>query len=728
MRNKRRGVLGVLCCVGILIVALLGRAEGEDPVARSAWTDEHSRAETSTELGSLASLENDKSADAGSKREPISPYANKRFISVRVVDESGQALTDADVLLVNAKREIQRRLNFSLSPPPRWAQSEQVGEEGEITFVDVPEGEWRVWGATDRTAFHASEKVTIGTEATSATIELELTKHPEDRLISGRVVGASGEPALGAWVLLSWEEGGTARGRRVSCLPTSSEFVFRLKEPVEGAMVLAHDAHGIQRDGLLRGVRSGARDLVLQLAPQQIVTFDIYGDTDDVRDKLTVQLEAMRGGRWTRINGPRASSYPDSLSLRAILPVETFRVRVFHSLFPGQTFGPYDPQLVPERNVLELAPAPRIRGRVLAGKFPAKGALVSTSGGLTLSQPDLNGQFEVACFAEGEVVLEAEHRKLGSVTSPSIPVPSAGPFRVDLVYTEFGSIRGVVRLPADYRQNQRTILWMFNAELGKASRGLIEADGSLYVPNLRAGSWTLSLHNPFAYSLRQEDVSPGIWAAYVKSGVPPSRPCFLVAVAPGEETPVHLDFGMDSECEVRGVFRFHCREEWAAGMADCLSGVPLPDVRLLTPNGRGLINATRQNKERFRLGASRPGSYRVQVTEFNHNFGLITFWSDLKVEPGVNDWSFENTAGRIRVRLEPEFEGDERRLSFKWNDGAGQHASGSLERYFGSEFTAFSAVPSGRVEIFFREESGEERSLAVVQVGPDEDLEIYLER
>ena len=716
--------------VTALLIVLSDRApEVEGRVASeesSKLVSEPEPFEESERLEAPTRVEKAVDETRGSSRTTLAAYAPERSISVRVVDEGGAPVQGAAVYLIDASREKMAPVKKSIRGPRSLVAVRGTDQTGRFLFEDVVDGEWRVYACTMTTFNSFSDVLTIGTEELTARAKLELTKIPDSQVITGTVLDENGEFADGARLQVHWMEGDSWKSSAGRCSKILGGFMLRTETVVKGGRLFARDANGVLRDGRIDGVRGGDRELVVRLQTPRFATFDVTSGGQNLNRTVSAGFEVERGGRWrkSRVTEAGPSRNDDLISWK--LPAEPFRVNVSQRGYAERIFGPFNPDSMAEHQQLELVRLPRITGQILADGEPLEGAWVHSQGFQILKRPDAEGLFELACQSTGRTEVRASHPLLGTVTSEEFEGPEAGTVHVILEFTEFGRLAGKVLRPEEGPAASATQLFLHNNDSGQSSLTELDLDGSFDVEGLTAGTWSLSLaswHTQFGFTL---DWDPVTETFSVTDELPNSLGSFTAEVESGKLTVVELDYRSEQPIILSGSVLFSYRGEWGESVGFCGTGIPTPEIRLFDASESVLHSTSGFLKGEFALGAREPGRYRVQATALVLRSDLITFWSDVDLKRGSNEWLIHNIAGRIRVSFQEELERPWMKLHFKWSDGAGAFGHGRFRRFAGDACDADAVVPSGRIEIYWTEEGGVERLLNVVHVAPDEERTVDL--
>ncbi len=584
-----------------------------------------------------------------------------------------------------------------------------------------------MWAGTPTTYHHASEELRIEESSNAASTRIKLEPLRDDQMITGVVLDSRGQPADDALVMLCWPANGKYEFASAYTGEHDGGFILRSELVAVGASIVVEDLFGNDRTATLEGVTGGDRDLVLRLQPPRYISFEVFDGEANLTPMAALTLEVERGGRWWPLENASHKASLDAQMKSYMLPAEPFRVKVGLNGYQGQLLGPFDPEHVETILHVNLTICPRVVGRVLAGGEPLGGASVSMEGGYSVPIGIGDGSYAFACTQTGSTVIVARHPQLGTVTSERFELPERGSIEVNVEFGEFGSLSGKVVTFEEERALADRNLYLHNNTTGNLRYVPLEENGSFSVPQLRAGVWSLSLESPFVgtdltylfntYSNEFEEV---------EVAAPPQVP-YLVEVVAGAKSEVDLNFGIEPTSVLSGSFRFNYNRAWGGGIGMCGTGMPTPDIRLLDLDSLGIVSISGNYRSPYFVGSREPGAYRVQATALVFPDDLVTFWRDIVLRPGQNEWNFENTAGRLRVRMFPEEVAAPRYLKFKWSDEGGTFGSGPFRDSWNSDYHADAVVPSGCVEIYWCDDEVEQR-LHVIDVAPNEDIAIELSR
>jgi hypothetical protein len=435
-----------------------------------------------------------------------------------------------------------------LSPPWELDAETSTGADGRFRLEAVAVGEravgagsaGRLWSYTDLLEVRAHEML--------AEVVLRLTRIPDDRRITLRIVDPGGQPVPHARVSWRWElPSRSASGGGQADAAGLYEHVLGERTPHSYVVSHPQDRY---RPASLEGVPPGSLDLLVSLG--ELRTLELV-----VRDEAGEPVEAFwaeaiggtEGGGWRVLGGARSRPpYPMGRA-EMVVPAESFSLRVEAEGFDLARLGPYDPDAPPPRVELELVRLPGVRGRVLADGEPLAGAQVGLHGdpgGVmtvngfesrynrhadSLATTDSEGRFELTLREAGTFWVRAE--AAGRAPADLGPLeldPAAGAADLELALGRGGVIEGRVLVPLD----EQAVGTIVGASRGDGHAVTLRADsqGRFRFEGLTPGPWLVAPAD--------QEIQPGYTSTSV-SGGDRAEPRSNCQVYEGQTTRFDLD-------------------------------------------------------------------------------------------------------------------------------------------------------------------------------------------
>ncbi len=720
------GGLGALLVSALLVVSRDASVDANTRIASTEFLKLDSEVENRRQPESSATLissEINPSKPLVSSRAVLTSDAPENTITVQVVDEDGVAIAGAGVCLVTVS-ELEKPVRRG-APWPRDSFADGIADErGEFVFEGVSRGTWRVWGGSRESYNHSSADLEKGSKPLTARISLK--QIPKARLVQGVVLDTDGELADGASLEFQWNDGKRWRVAFGKCSLALGGFSIWTATDIAPGTLIAKDGSGQLRDAVVHDVSGGNEEIVVQLQAPRVATFNVISEGFVMNEAANVVFEVERYDRWARAHTSRPGQVSNDQSIQWMLPAVPFRIHANRAGYAYKIFGPFDPDEFGEHMQLEIVRLPRITGRVLAGGKPVSGVRITMPGSAIIKAPDNEGMFELASRFGKPGRVSAIHHRLGVVISDEIEIPKSGDIDVTLEFDRLGSLAGRVLMPDETEGTSQRTLYMHHNESRRETAVTLDLKGEFEIEHLAEGSWSLSLDETSTSLHGALIMDSATGEVRIKKNESPLLGSFITHVEVGKRTVVELDFRDQPICVLKGSILFAYQQEWGGPVGRCGNGIPQPEIRLLESSGSGLHSIASLVDLEYSLASREPGTYRVEAQALVLRNDLITFWRDIALKPGVNEWQLENVAGRIRVSLTSPMKGAWGLLSFKWSDGQGTFASGRFRGFVADGYEADAVVPSGRIEIYRKEKDSEPRLLSVVQVAPNEDRVVEL--
>ena len=474
-------------------------------------------------------------------------------IVVRVVDERGESVRGASVDLCDAADTWGSQRVSRLAKPRHVARSTETNAHGVATFEGVPNGAWLVWAGEPFSYYTSSDELVLEGDSSRVQCELILEAVPANQIITGRLLDAQGEGTFMPRVRLYWSKGNESKYEAAIRGDRRGEFILRLDEVVEDA-VLVGKGVGLNYDQVvLEGVDGGARNLVLRLQPSADLFVDVRGPNGALTGRRSIKFRVKRAGHWVRFKNKTSRVSQALRPMPYPRPIETFTISVIHADFPVKEYGPYDPAEVGETIRIDLVPFAHVVGRVFVNGEPKPGIEVSLSGKYGKKITDKNGQFEFDRDSDQVEVVSVTHEFYGRAESTPVQLVSGSTVEANVFIGDVGSLVGEVLFPDGDLTNRSSTLFLYHNDSKQLARALIQDDGTFVVESIRSGIWSAGLTNPL--SSREESIQrdPETGELDYSLVETPSLGSISVRVEETGKTEVVLDFRSEPECVLNGV-------------------------------------------------------------------------------------------------------------------------------------------------------------------------------
>lgn len=300
----------------------------------------------------------------------------------RVLDAQGEALPHA---WVQARAEHdpwgdEERLGFLRSrgrPATRLFPRGAVADErGHFELEGLGLGAWRIAaGARDAwPVLGPVVRVEAGVEREVEALRVEPL--PPERCLRGRVLDGQDRPVAGARVQFEGRGalGATSFSERCD---DQGAFVVVFPAGIEVADLTAHDPLRSGRLARRAAVEVGSHGLELRLAEPETMRVRVLARGPDGFPARGWSARALRAeDSGSNALDPGVETHPDG-SRTLALPRVRFELEFTAPGMQSRRVGPFEPDALPERIEVDLAPELGLRGRVTAGGEPAVGARVS---------------------------------------------------------------------------------------------------------------------------------------------------------------------------------------------------------------------------------------------------------------------------------------------------------------------------------------------------------------
>ncbi|MEM9799415.1 MAG: sigma-70 family RNA polymerase sigma factor [Planctomycetota bacterium] len=415
-----------------------------------------------------------------------------------VVGPAGEPAPGVRVRVLGRERRATTTGGMQVGSYTRLGAVEATSDAtGRFRLTGVVAGEVRVDVDDDSEQVEgASEPVLVVAGSTAAGVVVVARPVDPDTLIEGRVLGPDGEPVPYIMVRGKWTKWLT-NGSSATSTDSAGRFRITVGSRAKTALTVRRRDPDVLR-GELRGLRGGARDVVLQLAAPGRFEIDVAGPSGapvlGARVELRSEGETEAGNEATE-NG----------RYRVPVPSKRFRAHVLADGFAEAVLGPFDPEALPPRTRVTLEPLPQLTGFVTADGAPATGARVvvravapdkTLYAGLpslvtpspiaeTRTGPD--GRFALTVRERGRVVVRAEHDDFAPFEWDAVDYrPASGLDVGAAVLGAGGSLEGVV-LDGDAIQQRHVVLASRGDGVARTVR--TEPDGSFRFTRLTPGPW-----------------------------------------------------------------------------------------------------------------------------------------------------------------------------------------------------------------------------------------------
>ncbi len=574
----------------------------------------------------------------------------------RVVDERGRPVAGAWIGFESAAEPLRRPLEERKRRSTRGGRGEAVltGENGSFRLGGVPAGATRLWAGKAGLLAAVSEPFIVRHGAESGPIELRLGELRRDEMISGRVLGADGEPVPHAGILLrykTWLSGGSHTAK------ADSEGRFEtLCAPTHPRTIRACDPHGRWNDAVAEKVAVGTHGLVLRLTEPVTFVLAVRGEGGaPVTDYRVVLFDAARRNPL-RVSH-RVRSEEGAFEIAA--PAEPFLLEVSAEGHQLERLGPLRPERLPDRLDCELTALPGIHGRVLADGEPVAGALLALhrQARQKIRHDDFDVLVDPSPAADGSadeegrysLTLRESGRFMLRAWAPGFAAAEIGPLAIDpenglevpeLHLTTGGSIEGFA-LPPEGRSPAGTIVGVSRGD-GYARTVRVAADGHYRFDHLTPGGWQVKECEKMLDGGDHETMSWGFG--------PHARLPVSCTVVEGRTTRFDLDEG--GGCAVEGHLRARLEglDLWKASLVRAgLQVFSLSDE----------VTASLDEEGRFRVSVPEPGRYLLMLNSpalaaevgASTNLRLST---ELELVPGSTAWELDLELGSLSGEgLEP---------------------------------------------------------------------------
>jgi RNA polymerase sigma-70 factor (ECF subfamily) len=440
---------------------------------------------------------------------------------------SGETAHLGDVVLGPAGRIVGRAVDsdgngvalatIGIAPVDPPADADQTRRHGSKTFAEAPgthsasdgsfviegaaPGATRIWAHADGSRYAWSEVLQVTSEHDVTGVQIVVMPLLSTDWIKGRIVGPDGSPIAHAmtWFDEHWRDRGTASSIRVDA---NGHFECLVEHEDARYDITARDPQQKFAATTVENVAPGTVSLEIRMHEKRFVTVRVHD----------AQGEPVAGARFDMIarklgtNVPAASEAPGKYSMP--LPDGAFDLTVSAKGFRSANLRKLDSATMPAEFDVVMQHAPLVRGRVLAGGAPVRGAHVQilrddpnareTVSGFRCRyvtewyEPgatcDANGRFELDCDHDHGFWLRA--------TADGFAPGEIGPrdaaqlepvSEIDIELTKGGAIEGRVLLP-DGRDGEGTIVALNHGD-GMARTLRAGPKGAFRVDGLAPGSW-----------------------------------------------------------------------------------------------------------------------------------------------------------------------------------------------------------------------------------------------
>ncbi|MFN0242590.1 MAG: carboxypeptidase regulatory-like domain-containing protein [Planctomycetota bacterium] len=511
--------------------------------------------------------------------------------------------------------------------------------QGRYQLFGLAPGKLRVWARHERTRWKSLPELDVKPGDALADLDFMLEALPDDQIVSGTVVDASGKPVAGAELrTLIREPDGATKLPAQAVADDQGRFDLYLPDRPDAAFLIdVEDPAG--RFGEVSYADAVPGDRAVQIVLPELKTIAL-----EVKDASGKPIEEFGWAlRFQRARGGAQEDVPDArhpggiAQLRA--PSREFTLVLRSRLHASKDFGPYDPKSLPPTISASLDKLPGISGRVTAGGKPVAGAFVqvvrpdstplastSIEGYAKIVTPvigvhttaDAQGRFELPLArSAGEVRVRAWAR--GHSETLSNPAWS-GSHDVAIELGRGGTIAGRVTLPE-----------------GADPTGLLVEAYRDRTSNDYGTNMTQRIRVPVGDddTYRIDHATPGGWL--VRAVFPPSRRAgdieqlglpFACTVANEASTSRDLDLRVRKACVVLGAMR-------VAGKPSQIGAAKL----YTTTSPPLVVDACEIDADgQFRFAAGEPGRYRVVWTGGANQLSRKTVTQEIELRAGENRW------------------------------------------------------------------------------------------
>lgn len=332
--------------------------------------------------------------------------------------------------------------------------------DGAFALEGVAPGRWRLWAHAPGMRFGWTEPFEVVAGEDVFALEVRLPALLATDRITGIVLDPEGKPLASARLLSSYELPNESSSTTQHVGP-DGRFDVVLRRDAIYAFV-ASDREHRYADAIVTDVAPGTRELELRLSARRPLEIAVH-------DREGQAIEGCRFVLGTRVAGAEVEDSAAPVPIEAGLyglarPALPFRLEVEADGYLPARFEDLRPETVGARFEVVLAPAPRLRGRVLAEGRPVANASVTLhraiaegthwrNGFVCLYEyrevsedtSDAEGRFELTCADSGRVWVRAASQ--GWVTGDLGPLDPLSGREVEIELTPGGSIEGRVLLP-----------------------------------------------------------------------------------------------------------------------------------------------------------------------------------------------------------------------------------------------------------------------------------------
>ena len=581
-------------------------------------------------------------------------------VSGRVEDPDGVPIPDAGVWACEVDDwrtdpgELRR-----LGPLRRYdAPTTTTDEHGEFHLGDLPPGLRRVWAGTEGRTWSSADPVEVSAGEDARDLVIVLEELRPDDTIEGIVLSPDGEPV--------------ANARLESIYAAASDMSYRsCRSDEEGrfSLLLAHrvphtfvvkDSQRRWSDVEAPDVAPGAREVVLQFREARWIDVRVRNERGGSIEEFALTARIVKEANHVSAESVEQAVHPGGQAdLRA--PNYDFAIAVDAPGHALAVLGPYSAEDPPETAEAVLATVPGVRGRVLAGGKPLRGAEVEIhrlmenmhlwvngfSSFVFGHVPDAratsgeDGAFTLTVRLPGLYVLRAtaEGYAPGDLAPFEID-PAVGAEDLEISLGHGGAIAG--RVFVGPGENPAGLVVGVNHGDGNPETARTEGDGSFLFEGLTPGMWQVLL--------REEEIGTGGMAG--------------IAMSPCVGFP---EIAWDCEVFEGQTTRFDLYTETAAPTT--LVG----ELAIAGGGARGwlvsVLQVVRGKVERKQVSVAADGSFRIEdiapgyrelrLLGPDEDHGRLTFEEWLPLEPGEQAWSLRLEPAALTGLAPPSTEGSE---------------------------------------------------------------------
>lgn len=579
-------------------------------------------------------------------------------LSGRVVDEHGAGFSGAMVAVTGVGPRIAGLLDDG--PQDTWAVTTS-GDDGVFRMEDVPAGDVRVWAGAEGRRWATSDDLRVRPGEELRDVELRVDPVPAEEEIGLLVVDPEDRPVPHALVGYHYRgEGQSGSGSTEADEDGRLDFVIPVRTDYD---FTASDPEGKLRPGVARSVAPGTVDRVIRLGEARALTLEVRGPDGPVAE-FSGRVRSFHEDRG--LSGPSVRTEAGDVPGRAVLqlPVEPFEVTVEAEGFARTTLGRFDPEEIGETLAVVLVPLPGVTGRVLDERgAPMPGARVSLHAAVGANEAlvingfparsqrhpearvtsDDEGRFRLTPQEAGSFYLRAEvDGKAPRESGPFELTPDLGASGLEVVLVPGGAIEGRVLVPANDSAAGRIVGISRGDGHGVTAR--TDAAGRFRFEHLTPGPWLVRE--------RREEISPGSTTSSMGATDEPVPLPWSCTVTDGATMRFDLDLTNAARAVLAGRLLFDSAPAvgWEASLRREPSGAEVASDRV-------------DSQGRFRLEASEPGPYRLQVVGLWQDSPMMFVLQELDLAAGEGAWDLDLPLGRIEGTASL---GEGERLVYTW--------------------------------------------------------------